>query len=246
MKINKTTLLVSAAATLFAMPAFGALSSYSEDFEGLDMSSPTALGDAGWNIFANVFTPDGLGYLYGYGVFPAPNGGGGFSNVAGGEGGPAQGDQQLVIFNDYNNADHNIGNRIEANVFQEQIISAGDVGSEYTFSFDAKLGDIAGASTALAFIKTLDPNNGFATTNFIQIDTTSISGGWDHYSMSLFIDGGLDGQILQFGFANTAANFDASGVFYDNVDFRPVPLPGAVWLMMSGLAAFSTMRRKSA
>lgn len=62
--------------------------------------------------------------------------------------------------------------------------------------------------------------------------------------MSLFIDGSLDGQILQFGFATVASGFDPSGVLYDNVDFRPVPLPGAVWLMASGLLAFSRLRRK--
>jgi hypothetical protein len=226
-----------------ASSSLAALMSYGEDFESLDASSPSALGDAGWNIFANVFDSGG-GYLYGYGVFPAPNGSGGFSNVATGEGGADQGAQQLVTFSDYNNPDHGVGNIIEANVFQEQIIGAGDIGSEWTFSFDAKMGDLAGNSSAIAFIKTLDPNNGFALTNFITLDMTNIASTWSTFAMSLFVDGSLDGQILQFGFANTASGFDASGVFYDNVDFRPVPLPGAVWLMISGLAAFTGMRRK--
>lgn len=246
--LNKNTLLAltaTAAATISAPAAFASLVTYSQDFEGLDASSPSALAEDNWKIFANVFDSSGTGFLYNYGVFDAPNGSGGFSNVASGEGGPDQGAQQLVTFSDYNNADHgNTSNRIETNVFQEQIISAADIGSEWTFTFDAKMGDLAGDSTALAFIKTLDPNAGFALTNFVTIDMTSIASTWDTYAMSLFIDGSLDGQILQFGFATVASGFDPSGVLYDNVDFRPVPLPGAVWLMASGLLAFSRLRRK--
>ncbi|MEM6639954.1 MAG: VPLPA-CTERM sorting domain-containing protein [Pseudomonadota bacterium] len=239
-------LAMTASALTIAPAAFGALSGYSTDFESLNAGDGAALGGDGWKVFANVFEPGG-GFLFGYGPFDAPNMSGGFSNVATGEGGPDQGNQQLVVFSDYNNGDaHNAGNLVEANVFQEQIISGSDIGSEWTFSFDAKRGDIGGNSSSLAFIKTLDPNAGFALTNFLIIDTTNIADTWGTFSLSLFIDGSLDGQILQFGFANTATSFEASGVFYDNVEFRPVPLPGAVWLMLSGLAAFTGMRRRAA
>lgn len=242
--LKKATLLaLTASATLMAPSSMAALMTYSQNFEAMDAGSPTALTEDGWKVFANVFDAGG-GFLYNYGVFDAPNGSGGFSNVATGEGGPDQGAQQLVTFSDYNNADHGIGNLIETNVFQEQIIDSSDLGSEWTFSFDAKMGDLAGGSTAIAFIKTLDPNAGFSLSNFVTIDMTSIATTWDTFAMSLFIDPSLDGHILQFGFATTATNFDPSGVFYDNVDFRPVPLPGAVWLMLSGLAAFTGMRRK--
>ena len=86
------------------------------------------------SIFANVFAPGGVTYLYGYGVFPAPNSGPPFAfcTIAAGEGGPAQGAQQLVVFSDYNNVDHGVGNIIESNVFQEQTIDAGDVGGPGT------------------------------------------------------------------------------------------------------------------
>ena len=112
-----------------------------------------------------------------------------------------------------------MGNVIEANTFQEQTISAGEIGSTWNFDFDAKLGNLAGASTALAFIKTLDPNNGWATTNFITVDMTAIPTTWGSYQLSITIDAGLAGQILQIGFANSASNWESSGVFYDNVNF---------------------------
>jgi len=207
-----------AAASLLAAPlSWADLSSYSQDFEGLDQASPTALGDDGWLVFANVFDGTSGNFLYGYGPFAAPNGGPAFSGIDLGQGGPDQGAQQLVVYSDYNNGDHGNGNLIEANVFQEQIVGAADVGETYTFRFDAKRGNIGGATTALAFIKTLDPNAGFALTNFLTVDTTSLPDTWDTFEIPIVIDASLDGQIFQIGFASTATNFEESGVFYDNV-----------------------------
>lgn len=197
------------------------LGAYDQNFEGLVQTDPGALGADGWLIFANVFAPDGITYLYGYGVFPAPNSGPPFAfcTIAAGEGGPAQGAQQLTVFSDYNNVDHGVGNIIESNVFQEQTIVAGDVGGMWYFTFEAKAGDLAGSSTALAFIKTLDPNNGFNTTNFITLDTTSLPTTWGGYALSISIDPSLVGQILQIGFSNKATNYEPSGVLYDNISF---------------------------
>jgi len=123
---------------------------YAEDFESLDQASETALGDdpappwgVGWLVFANVFEPDGVTWIRGYGVDPAPNNSGGFSGVVLGEGGATQGDQSLVIISDYNNrADQEAGNRVEANTFRERDIVAGDVDTTIVFSFDAKRGNI--------------------------------------------------------------------------------------------------------
>jgi hypothetical protein len=213
------------AATLASLMCFTAagwaqLSSYSQDFEALNQADTAALENDGWLAFANVFD-SGFNYLYGYGVFPAPNNPAApaFSLIAAGEGGASQGAQQLVVFSDYNNTDHAIGNIIEANVFQEWNVDAGDVGTTWNFIFDAKKGDLAGASTALAFIKTLDPNNGYAQTNFITVDMTSIPSTWGTYSLSIAIDNGLAGQILQIGFLNYASNYEPSGIFYDNINF---------------------------
>jgi len=204
------------------IPASGlALLPYSQDFENLmlgSLDSNPALADDGWLVFGNVFDPDG-NYLFGYGPFPAPNHFTAFCAVIADQGGPGQGSQQLVVYNDYNSDQHPLGNLIESNVFQEQIIGPGDVGETWVFDFQAKLGDLQAPSTALAFIKTLDPDAGFALTNFITVDMTTIPTTWSDFSISIMIDGALDGQILQFGFANTAANYVASGVFYDNVNF---------------------------
>ena len=196
------------------------------------------MADDGWQVGANVFGPDGTTFLYNYFAFPAPNGGPAFSAVASGEGGPDQGAQQLSIYNDYNNADHAAGNIIEAIVFQERTIVAGDVGKTVAFTFDAKRGNIndpSGNSTALAFIKTIDPNTGFATTNFITQDTTNLPTTWGTFTVSLPINAGLVGQTLQFGAQSRATNYEGSGVFYDNmalctagggggdIELRPLP-----------------------
>ena len=197
---------------------------YAQDFESLDQMSSTALSDDGWLVFGQV--RDGSGALkFGYGPFPAPNGTPDFSSIVTGEGGPEQGAQQLVVYNDYNCCDPNQGHRngtdrVQSSVFQQPLaanpIPAGDVGKTLEFTFDAKRGNIAGSSTALAFIQTLDP--GFGQTNFVQIDMTNIPDTWATYSISLGpIDAGLVGQLLEFGFLSRASNFEPSSVFYDNI-----------------------------
>jgi beta-glucanase (GH16 family) len=194
--------------------------SYSTDFESADPAG-SEIGD-GWTTFVNVFDGGGS-FLYGYGTFPAPNGTGGISSIETGEGGAEQGTQYLNAFSDYNNGDHAVGNLINVLVFQERQITAGD-GGNYRFRFDAKApssGGIAAPSTATAFIKTIDPASGFATTTEVTLDMSSVSStDWETFTLDLAIDAeALEGQLLQFGFTNTATNFDPSGIYYDNVDF---------------------------
>ena len=234
-----------AAAVVLAAPLSGhaALSAYSQNFEGL--SGGAALSGDGWKIFGNVFNPDGS-YVGGYGVYGAPNGGAGFSAVASGQGGPAQGAQQLVVYSDYNNLSQPT-KWVEALVFQERTIGAGDLG-QWVFSFDAKKGDLAPNSSAYAFIKTLNPAAGYATTNFVQVEMTSIAGDWMRYSLSLAVDSSLSGQLLQFGYAAKATNYTASGTFYDNVSFAtaPVPEPSTYALMFAGLGLVGVVARRRA
>lgn len=216
--------LVAAVLCLTPMSAFASLSSYNQDFEGLAQWDPASLMNDGWLVFANVFNPD-WSYAYNYGPFPAPNGGAGFCGIDVGQGGPEQGLQQLVVYNDYNNGGaHQSGQWLEANVFRQVTVGSADVGATWVFEFDAKRGNIEGTTTALAFIKTLDPNNGYAMTNFITADMTAVPPTWGHYSISITIDAGLVGQIFQYGFANTTTGYQGAGVFYDNLKFaRFVP-----------------------
>ena len=220
-----------------------AITNYSQDFEGLDPNdfSVGPLGGDGWLVGANVFDPNGA-FLYNYFAFPAPNGSGGFSNLSTAGTGAPVGNVGLVVFSDYNNGDHGVGNLIEANVFQEQTIVPSDVGKTADFSFIAAPGDLGGATTALAFIKTIDPNNGNLT-NFVTQDTTSLPAGNSSFTLSLPIDGSLVGQLFQFGFLNVATNFDPSGVNYDNVNLA-IPEPGTICLAGLALTAFVGMRRR--
>ena len=224
MRFRVSAILACALLCLAPTPSRADLAPYGQDFEGLVQTDPAALGNDGWKVFGNVFDPD-WNYLYGYGVFAAPNGGPGFSGIDVGQGGPAQGDQQLVVYNDYNNpVPHVNGWFVEANVFQEQIIGAANVGNTWLFEFDAKRGNIGGITTAAAFFKTLDPNAGFALTNYIPIDMTNVPDTWGSYSLSIFIDPSLAGQILQFGYLTLTTGFNDSGIFYDNIGFRSAPL----------------------
>lgn len=220
-----TILAVSLLLCLVSTAGRADLTPYSQDFEGLVQADPAALASDGWLVYGNVFGPD-WGYWYGYGPYPAPNGTPGFSSVAVGQGGPPQGDQQLVVYSDYNNGNHGDGSNaiIEANVFHEQTIGAADVGATWRFEFDARRGDIGGASMAGAFFKTINPAAGYALTNYIPISLTGIPDAWGRYSLSIFIDSSLQGQLLQFGFINWASNYQPSGMFYDNIAFSRAPL----------------------
>jgi hypothetical protein len=196
-------------------------------------------------LWGNVFDADG-NYLYSYGggPFPAPNHGGAISAVVANEGDLPQGDQQLSIFNNYGDGAHGLCTPwddsssdtcrfIEINVFQEQVIGAADVGTTWRVEFDAKRGNIEGATTALAFIKTIHPTQ-FWESSRITIDMTNIPPTWGSYSLSIPINPSLEGHILQFGFLNTATAYEGSGVFYDNVNFGLAPVPVSVDIKPGG------------
>lgn len=219
--MRRPVLMVTAIAALIGLlPAAGlALVPYSQNFESLNQVSSTALSDNGWLVYGNVFSPLNV-YLYGYGPFPAPNGSGAFCAIDLNQGGVPQGAQQLSVYSDYNNIDHAVGNLIESNVYREQFVVAGDVGSTWVFAFDAKRGNLAGDSTAKAFIKTLNPAAGYALTNFVSVDLTTSPDTWMNYSLSLVITPSLVGQIFQIGFLNTATFYEPSAMFYDNVDLH--------------------------
>lgn len=218
-------------AALLTVAASAQLSSYSQDFEALDIMNPDALSTDGWVVFGNVFNPAG-GFLYGYGTFPAPNGGAGFSALATGDGGPPQGAQYMNIFNDYNNGDHANGNVINALVFREQDVDAADVGATWRLRFDHRKTPLVvngdGTATTAAFVKVLRRSDGsFATIFEDSFDSTAISTlAWATNGVEITIDPSYVGELLQFGFESTATNFDDTGRFYDNLVWSENTNPG--------------------
>lgn len=254
-----------------------AVTAYAQDFESMTPGlgyPPNDLSTDGWLVWGDVWT-GGVGtntFQYSYGPFQAPDGTPGFSAVAGGEGGVNQGAQYLNIYSDYNNPDQTAfglcglnGCTINTSVFQEQTIDAGDIGSIWTLTFDAKSPFSGGIfdgtqqqdngglfqgfpQSASAFIKTIDPLNNFSVTNDIRVDMTEISNiDWATFSISLDLSNPLlEGQLLQFGFNTIGTEYQASGVYYDNINFRPVPVPAALWLFGSGLIGLIGIARRKA
>ena len=225
------------------------LSAYSQNFETLAPAEigwgNTALGNDGWLTWVNVFNAGGA-FLHSYGQFAAPNGTLGYSGVAVGAGGPAQGNRQLVAYSNYDDgAAHSAGNLVETLVFQQRTVTPADVGTAWTFQFDAKLFNLAAPSTARAFIWTLDPNNGFQASASASVDMSAVPTNWGSYSMPFTITAGA-GQILQFGFASVATNYTGSAVYYDNVSFAPVPEPATYALRFTGLGLIGLAARRRA
>jgi len=227
MQSRYTRFLLSSALTcLAASTGWAQVNDYSQDFEGLDISNPDALGDDGWLVGANVFDSSG-NYLYNYFAFPAPNGGPAFSAIVADGQGPEQGAQSVVTYNDYNNGQHGdgSGNRIEANFFREEVIAASDVGKTMVFSFDGAYRDLVGSTTAAAFIKVLDPNNGWSVSEYQSVDTTNLTVSWETFTLSTEIRADQVGHIFQIGFMNTASWWEGSGVQYDNISLSEQVLP---------------------
>ena len=198
----------------------------------MDASSETVLAIALWKRYTSVWSDFvGGAFLYDY-QGAAANGASGvgeMSAVATGEGGVDQGLQYLNVYSDYGNTGaHDAGQIIDVNIFQERIIVSDDIGSTLTFSADFKSPSTGGiadtvSATANAFIVTLDPGAGYARTNNVRFDTTTADpNNWGSFSIEISLaDPALAGQILQFGFNNTATNYDPSGVFYDNLSLAP-------------------------
>jgi beta-glucanase (GH16 family) len=192
--------------------------SFSSDFESGNPADP-AIGN-GWLSFGAEFNSAG-DFINQYGPFETPNGTNGFAQFDSGEESANQGSQYLNVFSDYNNPNHGNDITIEALTFQERPFAASDAGA-YSFTFDAKApleGGIAAPSTAFAFIRVIDPNNGFSTTVDVRLDMSNVSNTeWSNFTLEANLDESLAGQILQFGFSNTATNFDSTGIYYDNVN----------------------------
>ena len=234
------TLLVIA---FMSSPTLAAIS-FSDNFESYPVNDGTNMGDlgGGWLLFVNVFggSPSCDSYLYGYGVFPAPNRNDAISNIVAGNTGNA-----FNVFSDYSNGDHANNNCIETNLFQERIVSTDDIGT-YTYRFDTQVPDALGTDVQVyGFIKLLDPNT------FQPVDgSTVLTETAGVKSLSIVLDAADEGFILQWSFANVASNFEASGRWYDNVTFaisntgeyegdsEGIPIPFWAMVLMSGLLLY--------
>ena len=232
------TLAPLAIAFLLAAPStsHAQISAYSQNFESLAPAEPipgsnSALADDGWRFFVNVYNPD-WSYAYQYGAFPAPNSLLGISAV--GIGGSVPGNQNMGVYSDYNNSSAHLGGQfVQTSVFQLQTIGSSDVGTTWNFQFDVRRLNLVAPSTALAFIQTLDPNNGQASST-VTVDMSAVPDSWGTYVLPFTITAGA-GQLLQFGFLNTATNYNPSTIVYDNISLAPVPEPSTYALMLAGL-----------
>jgi hypothetical protein len=105
-----------------------------------------------------------------------------------------------------------------------------------------------------AFIKTLDPSNGYNTTNYLtEVTTATSQSEWTSYTLTLELtDPLLDGQLLQLGFETFATGDDPTGVYYDNIvvalsggepepESANVPIPTIALLGFGALLAWSGM-----
>jgi len=240
-----TQIILAFLVTAFISGSALAQISFSDDFESYPVNDGTNMGDlgGGWLLFVNVFqgSPGCDPYLYGYGVFPAPNRNDAISNIAVGDTGNA-----FNVFSDYSNGDHANNNCIETNLFQERIVSGPDSGS-YTYKFDTQVPGALGTDVqAYGFIKLLDP----VTFQPYVFETISTETAGDKM-LSIELSPADEGAILQWGFANVASNYEASGRLYDNVEFDlssvivpgagpalPVPVPFWAYFLMAGLLAW--------
>jgi len=247
MNFRALTPLAVAGLLVAPLASHADLSAYSQDFESLAPAEEgwgnDALSSDGWITWVNVFDAGGS-YLYQYGTNPAPNGTLGYSGIDVGQGGPEQGHQQLAIYSDYsNNSAHGSGEWVETVVYEQRTVGAGDVGTTWTFQFDAKWFNLVAPSTARAFIKTLDPDNGYQESASMSVDMSAVPATWGSYSLPFTITAGA-GQVLQFGFSNTATNYAGSAIYYDNVSLAPVPEPSTYALMLAGLGWLGLAARR--
>jgi hypothetical protein len=249
--------------------------------DGAEGIGASDLADNDWIVSANVYDGDTSAtafpgnYLYFYGEwYPAPNtGAGAFSAIANDdESANNSGSNYLNVYSDYDNRTaQESGQIVNALVIKEYTIDASEIGKTLTLSFDAKRPDaeddgLGGDSSlavgnncsvecvADAFIKTLDPSNGYNTTNYLtEVTTATSQSEWTSYTLTLELtDPLLDGQLLQLGFETFATGDDPTGVYYDNIvvalsggepepESANVPIPTIALLGFGALLAWSGM-----
>ena len=254
------TALLLAATVAFVPTSIAALSIYTQNFEGMTpnqgFSDPDSgfvndLDADGWQIYgivydASPYNNPSANITGQYGPYPAANGDpGSIQGVATGQGGPSQGDVVLSKYSDYLNQDGQATGYVSASTYQEQVVGAGDIGSTWRLSYDAKMGNLEADSSAFAYILTQDFSDGGESFN--SNDSTNLPVEWLRYFVDMAITPDMVGDNLTFGFGAVATGNNGSGVFYDNLEFAqvaPVPVPAAAWLFGSALIGLVGLARR--
>ena len=136
----------------------------------------------------------------------------------------------LKVFANY--GDETIGTKNhETNVFREYTVTEADVGKTMTFTWAGKKpseGTVCGDTNAdtggvaincQAFIKVLNPGNGYAAEPGVYADTSGYTkDAWTtDGSLSVDIVAGMVGWPIQFGFSNMGGAYHPSAMLYDNM-----------------------------
>jgi len=173
-----------------------------------DFESATAMTEDGWIAAINYFTPDCTTYVSSPYAFPAPDNGPQVSALTAGAT-----SQVVNIYTNYDDSAQTT-NCLETNVFQEVFpITEADVG-DYIFSYDVELppAEFTGDKVN-GFVKVLTSDYSAV---LLSLSEPSTAG---NKSITLTITKEMVGGRLQFGFNNYAFNYEASGMYYDNVSF---------------------------
>jgi hypothetical protein len=225
----------------FSSVSHAAVSSFFDDFEGYGTAgSATSPNFAPWECFSDNGGFPG-GYYCGNPSTTGPQitalGYNGVDN------------QYMNFYANYDNAPVHTGgapNPQEAiSVYYNQAIDASNAGQTWTFTFDYREADDpfapAGLTEVGAFIRVFD-----ASFNLLYDSTLDTSGSqaWQTGQLQITIDSGATDGFFQIGFNNLVGNYEASGMYYDNVSLTLVPIPAAAWLFGSGLGLLGWFRRR--
>ena len=173
----------------------------------------------------------------------------------------SNGSSVLNTYTDYDNRGLQVTGCITVNIMREHTIQAGDAG-DYEFKFiNLFPNDPANkASSANAFIKLIDPNNGYADAlNGTKV--LDMTGSESSRTITVTIDSSNVGMFLQYGFSNNSSNDDPTGMYYDDVCFGsagscnkssafvdPTGIPALpLWALfgLAGLIGLMGLRRKA-
>jgi hypothetical protein len=249
MKLHKAG--AGALALLFAFayaPVSSAALSYSQDWESRTAGETTGVQD-GW-VIGNVNVTTGGEWFVG---FAAPTGVNAWADFVS-EGGPSQGNTQLSAYTDYNNSALPDGDNVIGYLYRDLgLVTSDMVGNTYSFSFDAKLGNIVSGPNptgdANAYVNILKSSD----TSFDELFNDVFNwtglpgdGSWGGGSIEVTILPEFEGELLQIGFSHEVTGFMDTGIIYDNLNFDAavIPVPAAVWLFGSGLLGLVGVARR--